>query len=89
MAFELRGSLRSRAKPIAGYWREARTQNGSKSDASTRVGRPSKLDRPSQAARPNKHLPSLQIEGRSGEISGLGLEVEPERVILAGEQCTR
>ena len=73
MTRELRGSLRLRAKPIVGYWREARTQNGRKSRVSTRVGQRYKLVPTIMHYKPCKHAPSDQVEGRSGEISGLDI----------------
>jgi len=57
MLRELRVSLCTRAKPIAGYWREAGTQNDRKSRNSTRVGRRYKLDFASACRESNKHAP--------------------------------
>ena len=42
-----------------------------RSHASTRVGRRYKLDLTAMLYKPIEHVPSVQVEGRSGEISGL------------------
>jgi hypothetical protein len=71
MASELRVSLRSRAKPMAGYWREGGARNGRKLRASTRVGLRYKLNPAATSRQLSKHAPPSQVQGRSGEIFGL------------------